>query len=147
MSEKQPQSHRLLAIIGLLLSMVGLFGYYFIMRAANNQVITSGAGAMIIFLWALLCALAFLFCLFGFRKSKVGSKLLAIIGMIIGVFVFVISVWSGITIQQAASNPELQRIREKLGTGYDEELLKLKGRLDRKEIIEFPIKDTLDTVK
>lgn len=98
-------------------------------------------------LWALLCAVAFTLCWMGYRKTKLGNKIIAISGMIIGLFVMVISVWSGFAIAQAASNPELQRIRERLGTGYDEELMKLKDRLERKEIIVFPQQDTVDSLQ
>jgi amino acid transporter len=147
MTDKQPRSFRLMAIIGLALSLVGLFGYFFIMRIANQQVLSTGGGTSVMILWALLCAVAFILCFVGFRKTKLGNKTIAITGMIIGLFVLVISIWSGFTIAQAASNPELQRIRERLGTGYDEELTRLKDRLERKKIIAFPIQDTVDTLK
>ncbi len=94
-------------------------------------------------LWALLCATAFILSFAAFRRSSLGTKSLATVGMIISVFTFLMSLWSASSIYQAASNPELQRLRDQLGSGYDEELKKLKNRLEKKEIIIEEKKDSL----
>ncbi len=143
MTEKQKRSGKSWAILGFILAIISLGGYYFAGNMANIEAITNGGGSMIMILWALLCLTAFFLSFAAFRKSSLGTKTLATVGMVISVFTFLMSIWSAVSIYQAASNPELQKLRETLGSGYDEELNKLKERLEKKDIIIEQKKDSI----
>lgn len=143
MAESKKKSGKSFALFGFVLAIISLGGYYFAGNMANIEAVTKGGGTIVMLLWALLCATAFILSFAAFRRSSLGTKSLATVGMIISVFTFLMSLWSASSIYQAASNPELQRLRDQLGSGYDEELNKLKNRLEKKEIIVEEKKDSI----
>lgn len=144
MAENNKKLGKSFAILGFILSIISLGGYYFAVNMANIEAITTGGGTLVMHLWALLCATAFLLCFSTHRRASAGAKGLAKAGMIISVFTILMSIWSAIIIYQAASNPDLEKLRERLDSDNDEELNKLKRRLDKQEkLIEQHIHDSI----
>jgi len=143
MAENNKNSRKSFAILGFILSIISLGGYYFAGNMANIEAITTGGGTIVMLLWALLCATAFLLCFSTIRRASAGTKGLAKAGMIISVFTFLMSIWSAIIIYQAASNPELEKLRQRLETNKDDELDKLNRRLDHQEKLILQEKDSI----
>lgn len=125
-----------LGVGGFVLSLVAIVGYFIVGGIATVQALASpGGGTTTMIVWCVICALALLLSLMGYRKSAAAGakKGLALAGIIISLVALLLSIWAMVGLREVSTNPELEKARQELKNEWDKGMDKMKDEMNEQQ--------------